>query len=312
MPWKPPKTNPNVPLRKHLTEEGWRVAIAQIAQKHSLLPCELSPCASGETIVWRAGEYVIKLTTPECTYQIDAEVGCLRATEGKLSVATPQLCAHGKLAGWPYVVMGCIEGRSLAEVWPRLEHRDRRRLAHELGSLCRELHSLPMEGFPGGWASFWETVSCNVGARHMACGSPSPLLASIDTFLEKAGPLMDAQRVPLHTELTDQHVYVQPVAGRFELSALIDFADARIGAPHYEFGALVEFVFKGERGLLREFMLAYGVPEADLTPAYSEVLLGWSLCHQFGNLSRTLAELGPPAPSSLEQLAMRLYSLTAP
>jgi hygromycin-B 7''-O-kinase len=121
----------------------------------------------------------------------------------------------------------------------------------------------------------------------------------------------DSRTVPLHTELIDQHIYVQQVAGRFELSGLIDFADARVGAPHYEFGALVGFVFKGEPGLLREFMLAYGIREAELTQAYSEVLLGWSLCHRFANLSRTLGELGPPTPSSLEELAMRLHSFTA-
>ena len=69
--------------------------IEQIAEKHALLPCELEPYVMGETIVWRAGKQVIKLTTSECAFQIEAEVGCLSAVQGKLRLTTPRLHAHG-------------------------------------------------------------------------------------------------------------------------------------------------------------------------------------------------------------------------
>ena len=298
-------------MREHLTEDGWRVAVTEIARAHGLWPCELEPYVKGETIVWRAGEHVIKLTLPACQYQIDAEVGCLTALEGKLGVAPPRLHAHGRLADWPYAVMQRLPGVPLADVWPALDHGQRLRLAGELGRLCKELHSRPLDGFPAGWDSFWKTVSSDVGARHQMQGGSSPLLASIDAFLDEVGPLDSTVKVPLHTELYDQHIYVRRSGDRVELSGLIDFADARVGAPEYEFGAFVDFIFKGEPGLFREFLLAYGIRETELTPAYSEVLLAWSLCHRFAKLSRTLAAVGPPAPSSLEELAARLYSVSA-
>jgi hygromycin-B 7''-O-kinase len=310
MPWMPPAMSGEVPLRARLAENAWRVAIQEIAQKHGLWPCALEPYDRGETIVWRAGEHVIKVTIPQCSYQIEAEVGCLTALEGKLSVTTPRLLAHGDLSGWPYVVMDRIQGVPLAEVWEELDHEERLRLARDLGSLCRELHSLPLDGFPTGWRTFWATFSSNVGERHRAHGDASPLVLGIDSFLEKVGPLDDSGLVPLHTELIDQHVYVSRRGGRVELSGLIDFADARVGAPFYEFGALSDFIFKGERGLLRELMLAYGVPAAELTEEYSEKLLAWSLCHRFASLPRTLSKLAPPTPASLEELARRLYSVS--
>jgi hygromycin-B 7''-O-kinase len=115
--------------------------------------------------------------------------------------------------------------------------------------------------------------------------------------------------VPLHTELIDQHVYVSERAGKFELSGLLDFADARSGPAEYELAAPVAFVFRGERGLLRAFLLAYGIPERQLTPHYAQTLLAWNLCHRFANLARELALLHPPLPETFEELAERLYAL---
>ena len=205
--------------------------------------------------------------------------------------------------------MDRIGGYPLAHFWPALGHEHRRRLARDLGSFCHELHALESRGFPSGWDAFWRTISTNVGSRHAAAGGPPALLAEIDAFLVKVGPLTADRLVPLHTELIDQHVYADERDAQVELSGLLDFADSRLGASHYDFSAPVEFIFKGERGLLREFLLGYGVPEAHLTPSHSEKLLGWSLCHRFGTLARTLALVEPQVPSSLEELAATLYSL---
>lgn len=310
MVWTPPPLDNSLTLRRHLPDDGWRIAIEHIARRHGLVPCEFEPYAMGESIVWRAGEYVIKLTIPQCAYQIVAEVDCLEATRGTLSLVTPKLHSHGDLSGWPYMIMERIGGCPLSEVWPQLDHDNRRRLARNLGSFCRELHSLPTRGFPGEWAPFWRAMTTDVGKKHAGHGTLQTLVGCIDPFLAKVGELVDLDLVPLHTELIDQHIYVDECHGQFELFGVIDFADARLGAPHYEFGSLVEFVFKGERGLLHEFMLAYGVSEDRLTSRYSETLLAWSLCHRFSNLGRTLAILEPLVPSSLEEVATVLYSLS--
>ncbi len=311
MRWSPPTLHHDRPLRDEAPENVWRFAMTHIAKQHDLWPCELEPYERGETVVWSAGEHVIKLTTPTCQYQIDAEVGCLAATHGKLSVVTPELVAHGDISGWPYVLMGKIPGVALEHVWPKLGNERRRQLARKLGLLCRELHALAPTGFPTGWPDFWSSVSRQVGARHATRGGPPALLAAVDPFLKKIGELGASRLVPLHTELIDQHVYVEERGGQFVPCGLLDFADARLGAPQYDFGALVEFVFRGERGLLREFLLAYGIEESLLTPERSEVMLAWALCHRFAHLGRMLALVEPHVPGSLEELAQLLFSVSA-
>jgi hygromycin-B 7''-O-kinase len=285
--------------------------MTHIAKAHGLWPCELVPYQRGEAIVWSAGDRVIKLTVPECLDQIDAEASCLAAVRGKLGVATPELVARGEISGWPYVVLGKIPGQPLADVWPKLGHDARLAMARKLGVFCRELHALGPAGFPAGWPEFWRSVSTHVGARHATRGGPPDLLASVNPFLARIGELGAARLVPLHTELTDSHVYVDKVNGELAIVGLLDFADARLGAPHYEFAAPVEFVFRGERGLLREFLLAYGIDEERLTPEFSEVLLAWALCHRYAHLGRMLEVLLPDEPASLEELAATLFSVSA-
>jgi hygromycin-B 7''-O-kinase len=307
--WSPPTLHHDRPLREEVPEDVWRFAMTHIAKAHELWPCELEPYARGETIVWSAGERVIKLTIPACRYQIDAEVACLAAVHGKLSVTTPEVLAQGDISDWPYVVLTKIPGTALEHVWPKLGHEKRRRLARKLGAFARSLHALPVTGFPTGWPEFWADLTRNVGARHATRGGPPELLARVDEYLAHVGELGAAKLVPLHTELTDQHLYVEERQGELELVGLLDFADARVGAPHYEFAALVEFVFRGERGLLREFLLAYGIGAERLTSEFSRVLLAWSLCHRFAHLGRMLSLVEPHEPETLEELAELLFSV---
>ena len=257
--------------------------------------------------MWRVADHVVKLTVPECCYQIEAELQCLTGLPGKLSVQTPRVRACGELGGWPYVVMQRIHGRPISEVWATIPHDERRRLARQLGMLCCELHSLDASTFPGGWDDFWCACTSNAAQKHGSGSAPAGLVAAIEPFLRRVGELDCSRLVPVHTELTDQHVYVEERNGTIELSGLIDFADARAAPAAYEFGALIEFIFRGEPGLLREFLVAYGV--AELSLEYSECLLAWSLYHRFCHLERLLGAVGPPVPKSLEELAERLFGV---
>jgi hygromycin-B 7''-O-kinase len=276
--------------------------------KHGLATSELEPYARGETVVWRAGEHVVKLTAPDCHYQIEAEVGCLSAVQGKLSVTTPRLVTHGSLAGWPYVILERIGGRPLEELWTGLDHAEHLRLAQDLARVCRELHALPHTGFPADWRAFWASCRRDVAKRHALLGGPPALLDCIDAFVERLPNVAEHALVPLHTELLDQHLYVEERAGRLELCGLIDFADARLGPALYEHSAIVEFLFKGERGLFRAFSQSYGVPAARLTPEHAQTMLAWHLCHRFGSLARLLSAIAPAEPASLEELAQIVYS----
>ena len=310
MPWSPPAHDATRELRDQQSPQEWAQAVRDIARRHGLDSSTATPFESGSDVVWAVGtkgDHVVKLTAPCWTGEIVHEVECLQRVSGRLSVKTPELRAHGELAGWPYVVMSRVAGRALAEVWPGLDAQARADLAGRLGQLTRELHGLEVESEPDDWIAFRTECRQRAIERDATDGAPVHLCDAIADFLRSIRALDDPTRVFLHTELLDQHIFVEERRGQCVPSALIDFADARVGPPAYDFPALVEFIFRGEAGLLRAFLLGYGYDPGDLKPARSEEFLAWGLFHRFGRLKRMLAAVAPSSPESLPALARALY-----
>lgn len=311
MGWAPPEHDHQRELRDHLSIEDWHVPIALIAARHDLDASNLFPFSTGSDIVWSAGAHVIKLTAPMWTSEIAAEAAALQRVQGELDVATPNHVATGDIEGWPYVVMSHVPGQPIGELWADLDGADRVRLAGDLGRLTRAVNELGDESEAGAWPAFWEACTKDVGERHLKRGGPPEIAKEIDGFLAEVGELVPSAYGFLHTELLDVHILGEERAGRVELSGLIDFADSCVGPVEYEFAAPIDFLFKGEPGALRAFLLGYGVDESDLGPERSRRLLAWSLCHRFGSLPRMLAACGDRKPGTLEELAARLFDVQA-
>lgn len=288
--------------RDELPVDQWRQVIAAICRRHRLAG-EPRPFETGSDVVWAAGEHVIKLTTPRWREQLANEARWLEWIGGRLPVATPELVAAGEHRPWPYVIMSRVPGRAIAEVWPGLDRDQRLGLAAELGRLTGRLHELEPPPEPDAdWERFWKGCRRDVAGRHRG---PRHLVDEIEGFVGSL-ELADSSRVALHTELLDQHVLV---GERLEVAGLIDFADARVGPAAYEHAASVEFIFRGEPGLLRAYLLGRGEPAETLSRDRSREMLGWALCHQFGSLERMLAARAPKNPGCLDELATSLYRL---
>jgi hygromycin-B 7''-O-kinase len=306
MPWTAPTHDPARPLRDHLPEEGWRAAAAQLAARHGLPTSDLTPFASGSDAVWALGPgHVLKLSAPTFAAEIANEARCLDLARGRVPVRVPEVAALGDLDGWPYVITTRVPGEALGSHWPHLPRAERERLAEELGALVGALHRVH-PGPPDHWAEFWRRCRTGVAARHRRPGVPEELLAEIEPFLAEVGELPATGRVFLHTEVLGEHLLVAPVGGRLELCSWIDFADACLGPVEYDCLAPVEFLFRGEAGLLRRFLLALGRDQRELHEGYSRQLLAWSLCHRFGSLARQL-RAAPQAPRSLVDLTTTLW-----
>ncbi|MCP3917166.1 MAG: aminoglycoside phosphotransferase family protein [bacterium] len=308
MTWSAPRHDTNTELRDHLSPDAWSEAIVEIARVHELDTSGLHAFPTGSDVVWGAGAWVVKMTAPLWQDEIEAEARLLETVAGKLSVATPRALATGTLDGWPYVLMSLVAGIPIGNAWAETDATDHVRLATDLGRLTAELHALQVPAGDDDWDAFWARCRQDVGKRHARQADlPAALVDAIDPFLARAGDLSQSPRVLLHTELLDQHILVTERDGKHELAALIDFADGRVGPAGYEFPALVEFLFKGEPGVLRAFLGAYGVPASELTEERQHEMLAWGLSHRFGSLARMLAAAGEPTPSTLEDLGARLY-----
>ena len=224
-------------------------------------------------------------------------------------VRSPESVAKGDLEGCSYVVTSRVSGRSLDAVWPEMTRSNRLEVAAELGRITRELHDLSIDDEKDYWGPFWASCCSDDAGRHAQDDVPRELSDSIPLFLESRGVPDSTARVLLHTEILDQHVLAVERDDRFVMCAMIDFADGRIGLPEYEFAAPVEFVFRGESGLLRAFLEAYGENDSDLIPERSERMLAWSFHHRYGSLRRMLQLIAPWTPATLSDLARRLYGL---
>lgn len=309
-PWRAPAFDPQRELRDHGDREFWRAGIAAIAAREGLGGTPVEPFASGSDVVWRVGEAVVKWTAPRWGEQMDREARVLEHLDGRLTVRTPAVLARGELDGWPYLVQRRLPGRALGEVWPGLDAAERLRLAGDLGALCRELHDAPPPPESPPFTPFWEACRRDPTARHAGPAAAQALVGELEPFLARLGELPRGPEALLHTELLGDHVLLERRAGGFVPSALIDLADARPGAPELELAAPVEFVFRGEPGLLAAFLRAYGWRERNGALPTPECALAYGLLHPYGRLARALdaaGGAGRPAPASLRDLARALY-----
>ena len=298
--WAPPTLDPKTPLRAALSDEGWLEAHAAILARHDLSAEGLSLFPTGSDIVAGSAAHAVKLTTPRWAAELAVEERWLEHVAGRLSVATPTPVARGSLAGWPYLVSTRVPGRGFGEVWPSLSRDERLALARALGALTAEVHALPLPAGDHGWTAFLAEQLTSAPRRHREDGVPEALAAQIPAFLERAAR-SERGLVCLHTELLGDHVLVEQRGGAWVPSAMIDWADSRVGHPGYDLPAIAEFVFKGEPGCLGAFMDALGW---SATP--DEVMV-WGLVHRFGRLRRMLGAAGGETPATLEELAARVY-----
>lgn len=297
-------SNTDVPLRQRRPESAWRSMVSAILSRHALPVRDLEPMATGSDVVWAAGDLIVKTTDPQWADEIAAECHAMELTRD-LPMDTPELVAHGEMDGWPYVVMTRLAGQSLGSVWSGLDRDQRRDLARNLGETLAILHSLHHPE-PEAWEPFLQRLLADVGASHRRAGASPEWLERIDAFVA-ATPRTPRPTVFLHTEYLEEHVLVKQGPQGWRVSGLIDFADSRAGNPGYEFPAIVEFVFKGEPGMLGACLEAYGIPREQRTLELGHELLAWGLIHQFGSLPRMLRAIGAPEPRSAEALVERLY-----
>ncbi|MFT5453910.1 MAG: hygromycin-B 7''-O-kinase [Myxococcota bacterium] len=290
----PPEHTIGTPLRSALPPSGWAVAMRRVLARHGLPDLGLAPFATGSDVVWGTRSHVVKLTHPRWSAEIEAEATLLRRMSGTLTVSVPEVVAHGAIDGWPYVVLGRLTEPSIGRVWPALTEIERRALARALGEAVAVLHGRPAED-DGSWAGWRAECVRTVGERH----APAPLAEGASEFaLRHLGP--DLPLVQLHTELLHDHVLVGASDRGWRPFGLIDFADGRVGDPHYELVAPVEFIWQGDTACTRAFLSGLG-----WTPTGPRTLLAWALVHRYGSLSRSVALA--PGCASLDELAERVY-----
>lgn len=264
--------------------------------------------ASGSLPVFAVGESVIKLFPSRARSHFETEKSALARIDGRLSIPTPRLLAAGEEDDWLYVVMSRLRGQSLAETWPVLSREDRRRLLHDLGTGLAGLHATATNDLPAltlDWPKFVREQRESCRAHQAAKGLDSGWLAQIDEYLERWCPGDECRPVLLHTEVMREHLLVDDLDGRWQLSGLVDFEPAIIGAPEYELTSVALFVAGAEPGLFGAALDGYGLQRDEALPLR---LMVYALLHRYSNLRWYLERVPGGGNTTLESLARHWFT----
>jgi len=266
-----------------------KIALEIVTQHH--LPNERLSLFEGTNIVFSHGKSrVIKIFPPLHKSHFDNEVLTMKHLHHKLSVITPTIESVGEIDHWPYIVMSQLEGTLLEGLWEKLDHSNKIIIIRELGSLIREVHSLPTEGLEDidcHWKEFISKQLKQCVARHKETGLPDILLQQIPKYLDSIKNLLPIIKKPviLTGEYTPMNFLVDEEAGIWHIHGLIDFGDSMLGLPEYDLLGPGAFLIQGDKILLREFLSSYGYSPEDMTNALSHKLTALMLLHRYSRLN---------------------------
>lgn len=265
-----------------------RVALEIIARHH--LPNEPLSSYEGTNIVFSYGkDRIIKIFPPLHLSHFNNEVLVMNHLHNRLSVATPAIECKGTISGWPYIVMSQLDGVILEGLWEKLDHRNKLIIIRELGSLIREVHSLPTNGLEAidcHWKNFITQQISQCVSLHQSLNFPENLLQQIPRYLEliAASLLTISKPVILTGEYTPMNFLVKQDKGIWHISGLIDFGDSMLGKQEYDLLGPGAFLIQGDKTLLKEFLLSYGYLPENMTSSLSHQLTALMLLHRYSNL----------------------------
>jgi len=297
-------------------EAVWLPAMRVICERHGLDATQLEFAPPGSHVVFRVGpELYIKLFAPFWRRDYLPERLVLGRLSGQSDWPVPRLVAEGEIDDWSYLILTAVEGVPINEVWDSMELSDREQIAGRCGEFMAWLHSTPIEGLEAiaaDWPAFVESQiqSCANGLRQLDLDNR--LIDSTLHFLDDSPSLfeVDSQPVLLSADVTDEHILVSKRGERWELTGYIDFGDAMLGHPYYEFVAPGCCITHSSPRLRRAMLLGYGFSEDQLDEQLSERLMAYTLVHRFIDIPYLLSLFEAQPITSLHDLQKALWSFS--
>ena len=261
---------------------------------------------------------VIKLFPPMVAGDFVRERAVYRLLDDRLP-EMPRLLADGVLhdrIDWPYLVTSFLPGAAWREVQAAMPQAQQLAVARALGERIGRVHATPITPDPLASGHGWPPPDAwprFVAARLVEAPAalravlPEPVAAEAELLLQGTEWLDRPPRL-LHGDLTQDHVLVTVQDGVWTLSGLIDWADAEVGDPAYEWVALYFGFCDGEAALLRAFLAGYDPDGGGQLPDRRR-LLAYTLLHRFGAhiFAGALPDETRRDLAGLDELAGRLF-----
>jgi hygromycin-B 7''-O-kinase len=211
---------------------------------------------------------------------------------------------------WPYLVVSYVTGVAWREARPDISQRQQEAILEELGGVVRRVHETPLK------ADEWPTPAVRgESTSHSLLGRvvelrestafTLPVTVEIEALLQSTDWFANRPRL-IHGDLTADHLLVAERDGRWAMSGLIDWADALVGDPYYEWVAQWFDLCRREASLFRAFWRGYD-PHGKQWPLSHKRLLAFTFLHRFG--AGILGEDLPPAAQRQVKDVAELASL---
>lgn len=267
----------------------WLPAVQAVCERHAISTSALKRPTLGSNIVFQSEDEIIKLFPPFWANDGLRERATLPHLRG---LPTPRILANGEFEGWPYVVMSTAEGTPALEVWSDIPHAQKQALMHDLGGLMRTLHDHPpVTELATDWNAFLHDRISESEQHH---GAEEPWRSWI---AERLDGFSDPPFTPvlLNADITEDHLLLSQVEGVWCITGFIDFADAMMGHPLYDFAAPFCFFTFGRPDLTHALIDGYGL---EVTEPVAQGLITYCLLHQFGHLSDFLKTFPVSSPDA--------------
>ena len=281
---------------------GWRPVVDAIYEREAIVYDRIEAPASNTNAVFILDRrVVIKIYSPFWP-EFAFERRLMELLERDAVVPVPAVRAVGVLRDrrdGSYLAMEFCAGRSLEELQPGLARAALLEVAAQTGRMVGRLHAIDK-------GESWEALVLRRRRQVLPELIDRNLIVprvarELETLLDEA--LVAAHTVPhvvVHGDLNAEHVLLEQRVGRWIVAALLDFGDARIGVPDYEWMPLWLGLCNRDIALLRAFLETYD-PALLADHRLGQRIAAWTLLHEFG--TDAIAELFEnsgalrPAPS---------------
>lgn len=275
-------------LEIHRDPTPWIAAATAAVRQHGLNASTWTRAGDGSQIVMLGGDVIVKFYVPFWPSPIEVEAEAMELLAGRLDVETPQVLARGALEGWDYLIMDRLQGTALRDVAPELSRSESLQVAESIGTLLRQLHQIEvpeaarLRQVVSDWGAFltsqWEQRAELEEARKTPPEWIARLIEHLSDWRYEERPTATF----IHADLTHDHLLLsRSASGRWRLSGLIDFGDAKTGDAAYDFAALFGFWTSRRPDLRRAMLEHYG----DTSDRFQSRIFESLLLHEFGRLA---------------------------
>ena len=189
---------------------------------------------------------------------------------------------------WNYLATEFCAGRPLDELQAEMTQAALLEVAAQTGRVIRRLHAIdpdPLAAIDKGerWDTLVDRRRREVLPELLDRGLIVPgIVPGLQALLDEASAASrTGGQVVIHGDLNPEHLLIEERDGRWNVSALIDFGDARIGAPCYELMPLWLGLCNRDVAVMHAFLDAYD-PRLLADDALGRRVAAWTLLHDFG------------------------------